>query len=284
MIKIIGSESRIGSNLGLGYASDLEGPEVSVKIKDFYISKTAVSNREFQNFVLETRYITQAEEFGNSFVFDPTITAMKGSCCDTGIAWWKVVEGACWNKPQGPHGSLEGLLDHPVVHVTLKDALAYCEWAGLSLPTELEWEYAARGGSQTIFPWGDELVENGTFRSNNFQGVFPYNNLALDGFEATAPVESFPPNDYGLYQMIGNVWEWQCHRGGIPLSNLKDYYEGGNLEDIAIKDSQEYAAARGGSYLCHESYCNRYRVAARSSFKADTSSSNMGFRVMKRKQ
>ena len=165
-------------------------------------------------------------------------------------------------------------MDHPVVHVSLQDALAYCDWAKVKLPTETQWEYAARGGTTTQFPWGDDLEEDGEFHANTWQGDFPNTNTKADGFLGTAPVKSFEPNGFGLYQMIGNVWEWCCNHRGIPFEEIE--------EDASRPINFEYEyAIRGGSFLCHCSYCNRYRVAARNGALWDSTSSHLGFRCVR---
>ncbi len=191
-----------------------------------------------------------------------------------------VVEGAKWNNPEGFGSDIESRMNHPVVHVSRNDAIAYCKWAGLRLPTESEWEYAARGGVQTRYPWGNELVPNGEFMANTWQGEFPKENSLEDGYLGTAPVHQFEPNHFGLYQMIGNVWEWCSNPGKIYLEEFNKkspqiFWE----ENKSVNDNE--FAIRGGSFLCHDSYCNRYRVAARNANSASSSSSNLGFRVVK---
>jgi sulfatase modifying factor 1 len=172
--------------------------------------------------------------------------------------WWCGVRGAYWRAPEGPASDLDGRWDHPVVHVSWDDALAYCRWAGRRLPTEAEWEYAARGGlDQARFPWGDELTPGCEHRCNIWQGRFPVRDTAEDGYSGTAPVDAYRPNGYGLFNVSGNVWEW-----------CADWFDG----------SRSQRAMRGGSYLCHESYCNRYRVAARTANTPDSATGNLGFR------
>jgi formylglycine-generating enzyme required for sulfatase activity len=189
--------------------------------------------------------------------------------------WWFVVNGAYWQKPEGPDSSIENRLDHPVVHVSWNDAMAYCQWAGARLPTEAEWEYAALGGLvKKTYPWGNELKKKGEYQCNIWQGKFPEMNTAEDGYISTAPVNAFEPNQFGLYNVIGNVWEW-CADWFTVNHDLK-----------AVKNpvgplTGEAKVMKGGSYLCHESYCNRYRVAARTSNTPDSSSGNIGFRCVR---
>ena len=174
-----------------------------------------------------------------------------------GAEWWRQVYGADWRHPDGPQSTIEDRMDHPVVHVSWTDASAYCAWSGTRLPTEAEWEYAARAGSRGPVPWGDELEPDGEHRMNVFQGRFPHENRCTDGYEGTAPVDAFPPNTFGLYNVTGNVWEW-CH----------DWYDSSYYEHSPRVNPMGPAdgtlrVQRGGSYLCHESYCRRYRVSAR---------------------
>jgi len=248
-----------------GFPADREGPVREVHVERFGIDPVAVTNEQFAAFVRATGHATAAERFGWSFVFagllpddfPPTRAAAQAP-------WWRQVEGADWSHPEGPQSSLEGREDHPVVHVSWTDARSYCGWAGVRLPTEAEWEYAARGGlEQRRFPWGDELTPDGEHRCNIWQGTFPTHNTQADGWPGTAPAASFEPNGFGLHCTSGNVWEW-----------CADWFH-----PDAPRGPGRAKAIRGGSYLCHESYCNRYRVAARSSNTADSSTGNMGFRV-----
>ncbi|MFE3454868.1 formylglycine-generating enzyme family protein [Nonomuraea sp. NPDC059194] len=263
------ADFRMGTNDPDGFPRDLEGPVRLVHVAAFRIAATTVTNDDFGLFVRETGYVTDAERYGWSFVFHLLLHpaardhVMAASIPET--PWWLAVQGASWRVPYGPGSGLKGFGDHPVVHVSHRDALAYCQWAGARLPTEKEWEYAARGGlDQTRYPWGDELTPNGRHMCNIWQGEFPWVNTADDGWVATAPARSFPPNGYGLFNMVGNTWEfcadrWR-HAGGVP-----------GPHEMVI---------RGGSYLCHLSYCNRYRVAARSRTTPDSSSGHTGFRVV----
>jgi len=244
-----------------GHPLDGEGPAREVRVGSFAIAVCAVTNREFAAFAGETGHVTDAERFGWSFVFAQFVTApgaVVGSAA--GAPWWLGVEGATWRQPFGPGSTLEELDDHPVVHVSWNDANAFCAWSGTRLPLESEWEFAARGGlERQRYPWGDELKPNGSWQCNIWQGNFPAANTLADGFAATAPVATYEPNGFGIYQTVGNVWEW-CATAWLP-------------------PAPDTRVIRGGSYLCHDSYCNRYRVAARSANTCESSGGNLGFRV-----
>ncbi len=266
MVLINGGTFKMGSEDADSFQDDHEGPVRKVQVESFYIDKYQVSNRRFKAFIDATGYVTEAERFGWSFVFhmmlaeenDPHVMAQLPN-----TPWWLGVNGAYWSQPYGSGSGIEDKMDHPVIHISWNDAKAYCEWMGRRLPTEAEWEFAARGGlDQKRFPWGDELEPGGEHKCNIWQGDFPMKNTEEDGFTGTAPVDAYEPNGYGLYNISGNVWEW-C----------------GNWFD----DSKQTKAIRGGSYLCHHTYCNRYRVAARSSNTMDSSTGNMGFRTVKDK-
>ncbi|WP_232016545.1 formylglycine-generating enzyme family protein [Paenibacillus baekrokdamisoli] len=278
MIRIPGGEFYMGSDSREGFVADGEGPVRKVEVDSFQISAHAVTNAQFKVFVEDTGYITEAEQFGWSFVFHLLVseqTKERVKDVPQGVPWWLVVEGAYWAQPEGPDSDVEERMDHPVVHVSWHDADAYCRWAGQRLPTEAEWEFAARGGlERKTYPWGDLLKPDGQHRCNIWQGKFPTKNNASDGYAGTAPVHTYEPNGYGLYNMSGNVWEW-CADWFNPAYHLQTANRNPRFEQATGKRSM-----RGGSYLCHRSYCNRYRVAARSSNTPDSSTGNSGFRVV----
>lgn len=268
----------MGDTFGEGYRVDGEGPVHPVELNPFAIDVTCVTVAEFALFVEDTGYRTDAERFGNSAVFHLALQADEADVVGTyGLPWWLVVRGADWRHPYGPKSGIDDLLDHPVVHVSYHDALAYCAWTGRALPTEAEWEYAARGGQEGLrFPWGNELEERGEHYANVWQGEFPNVNSEADGFLTTAPARHYEPNGFGLYQMAGNVWEW-CADWFSPNT-----YARAPLRNPQGADTGNARVVRGGSYLCHHSYCNRYRLSARNSNTPDSSTGNMGFRTVKR--
>jgi sulfatase modifying factor 1 len=276
MVLLPGGEFLMGTEDGEGFAWDGEGPVRQVSLRPFHIDPYAVSNEQFARFVEATGYVTEAEKFGWSFVFHLFVseeTARKRPQSPRETPWWLAVEGADWRHPEGPDTTMEGRMNHPVIHVSWQDADAYCRWAGKRLPTEAEWEYAARGGLvQKRYPWGDELKPGGEHRCNIWQGKFPVKDNASDGYSGTAPVDAFAPNGFGLYNVSGNVWEW-CSDWFSP-----NYHIQASGTDPAGPPQGEARVMRGGSYLCHKSYCNRYRVAARSKNTPDSSSGNTGFR------
>jgi len=276
-IPIKGGSFDMGTDATDGFPTDGEGPVRTVTVNSFRISPYAVTNADFQAFVHATGYVTEAERFGWSFVFhllasEQVKHQVKQTPPDT--PWWLVVEGAYWAKPEGNDSSIDQRMDHPVVHISWHDAWAYCQWSGTRLPTEAEWEYAARGGlSRKTYPWGDLLKPNGKHMCNIWQGKFPIKNNASDGYIGTAPVHAYEPNGYGLYNLSGNTWEW-CADWFSP-----DYHRRTSSMNSMYAKETGRRSMRGGSYLCHRSYCNRYRLAARSSNTPDSSTGNLGFRV-----
>lgn len=278
MVTLPGGDFFMGTEDKEGFPKDGEGPIRKVRLKPFAIDRYSVTNRQFKEFVDETGYVTEAEKFGWSFVFHLLPSkAVKKRVKNVvhGVPWWLVVEGANWRKPEGPDSTIKKRLDHPVIHVSWNDAVAYCNWAGKRLPTEAEWEYAARGGleSQT-YPWGNELLVDDTHQCNIWQGDFPMKNTEDDGFLATAPVDSFKPNGFGLYNVAGNVWEW-----------CSDWFSPNHSTEEVVLSPKGPAKGtvkvmKGGSYLCHKSYCNRYRIAARTGNTPDSSTGNIGFRCV----
>ena len=278
LIRLPGGEFLMGTEDHEGFPDDGEGPVRKIKLNPFAIDRYAVTNKQFQEFIKCTNYKTDAEQYKWSFVFHLFISESvkkKVTNSAAGTPWWFVVEGACWKHPEGPDTSICARMDHPVVHISWNDAMAYCKWAGKRLPTEAEWEYAARGGlKQKKYPWGNKLSYSGEHRCNIWQGEFPTSNTEEDGYSKTAPVDAFSPNGFGLYNMVGNVWEW-----------CGDWFSPEHSREVLITNpiGAQTGTARvmkGGSYLCHKSYCNRYRVAARSSNTPDSSTGNMGFRCV----
>jgi formylglycine-generating enzyme len=276
MVRIPGGSFRMGNPRGDGYPADGEGPVHEVTLDPFWMDATAVTNARFAAFVDATGYRTEAESFGWSFVFHAFLPEdLRNAPAPVDAPWWRQVFGADWRHPEGPHSDITGRLDHPVVHISWNDAQAFCAWAGTRLPTEAEWEFAARGGREGApFPWGDELEPDGEHRMNVWQGDFPVHNTMADGFAGTAPVISFQPNAYRLFNMTGNVWEW-CADWFSPNA-----YRRGAVSNPTGPDRGSAKVMRGGSYLCHASYCNRYRVDARSSNTPDSSTGNLGFRTV----
>ena len=263
------------------FPADGEGPIRDVTVDGFAISPSPVTNAEFDGFVSATGYVTDAERFEWSFVFKDFVTPeveRRVTQVVQGSEWWWRVDGANWRMPEGPGSSVDDRADHPVTHVSWADAMAYCEWAGLRLPTEAEWEYAARGGlDQARFVWGEELEPDGRHMCNIWQGEFPNTNTLEDGWHGTSPVASYLANEFGLYDVAGNVWEW-CSDWFSPTFHR-------NARRVTRDNPQGPRSGttrviRGGSYLCHDSYCNRYRVGARTANTPDSSTGNLGFRVV----
>ncbi len=257
------------------YTGDGEHPVHRIELDAFGIDAHAVTNIAFARFVDATGWETDAERFGWSFVFGGLLPDdFPDTRAVAQAPWWRQVEGASWRHPEGLQSDVEARADHPVVHVSWHDAQAYCAWSGTRLPTEAEWELAARGGLEGhAFPWGDDLEPGGEHRMNVFQGEFPGGNTGADGYLGTAPVDVYEPNGLGLHNVTGNVWEW--------CSDWFDsaYYSASPSHDPRGPERGERRVQRGGSYLCHMSYCRRYRVSARFASEPDSSTGNVGFRV-----
>ena len=277
MISLPGGSFLMGTDSAESFPQDGEGPVREVTVSPFSLDRFPVTNQVFENFVKATGYSTEAERFGWSFVFWSHIPESRFPELveDTAAAtpWWCKVPGAMWSAPEGPGSGVQDRADHPVTHVSWNDAMAFCAWSGQRLPTEAEWEYAARGGLvQKLYPWGDKLRPGGEHRCNIWQGEFPKEDTAEDGYAGTSPVDAYSPNNFGIYSITGNTWEWCSDwfssKAQITVPCLNPI---GPTEGVA-------RVMKGGSFLCHKSYCNRYRVAARSSNTPDSSTSNIGFR------
>jgi sulfatase modifying factor 1 len=280
MIRLDGGTFLMGTNSTEGFAADGEGPVREIAVDPFYIDATPVTNARFAEFARASGYRTEAEQFGWSFVFQGHISEEHRAALvnDTVLAapWWCKVAGAAWDHPEGPDSNIAALEEYPVTHVSWNDAAEFARWAGKRLPTEAEWEIAARGGlEQNRFPWGDELTPDGRHVCNIWQGEFPNRDLAEDGYAGTSPVRAFPPNAFGLYSVSGNTWEW-CVDWFDPAYHLV-----GARTNPTGPSIGQARVMKGGSYLCHASYCNRYRVAARTSNTPDSSTGNIGFRCVR---
>lgn len=268
-----GGRSYCGTRRVLFQADGEERRET--RVKPFGIDRFAVTNARFAAFVEATGYRSEAETFGWSFVFRDALDVETRAATQrvVEVPWWHKVEGADWRHPAGPGSSVDDVMDHPVVHVSWNDAVAFATWAGGRLLSEGEWELAARGGGDVVYPWGDEDPPDDKPRCNNWQGRFPEQNLATDGYAGTAPVDAFEPNGYGLYNMAGNAWEW-C----LEPFRVKSLSAAGRARDaMARRDGERLL--KGGSFLCHRSYCHRYRIAARMGRPPDSAASHMGFRL-----
>ena len=277
LVQLAGGRFRMGTDGPFGYPQDGEQPGRNVDVSPFAISTTAVTTGEFATFVDATGHTTQAEVDGWSFVFAELLPEQSDeSARVVGAEWWRRVFGASWRHPEGRQSDTATRSNHPVVHVSWNDAIAYCTWASARLPTEAEWEFAARGGlDQAIYPWGNELYPDGKHCCNIWHGTFPSDNTCDDEWYGTAPVDTFEPNGFGLFNTVGNVWEW-CddaftrRPSSVPAISCC----------APIRQSPSLPRTmKGGSYLCHDSYCFRYRVAARSSNTPDTATGNIGFRI-----
>lgn len=280
--RLSGGLFTMGDHLNEGYATDGETPVHAVEVKPFWMDRTSVTNAQFASFVKTTGYVTEAERFGSSAVFHLTVAADEMDVLGRLAAapWWVEVRGAHWRRPEGLLSHIGDRQHHPVVHVSWHDADAYARWAGKRLPTEAEWEYASRGGREGArFPWGDELNPRGKWLCNIWQGRFPTDNTRKDGYLTTAPAKSFRQNDHGMCSMVGNVWEW-CADWFSPTTYADRTAASADLPAIDPQGpaSGSVKVMRGGSFLCHDSYCYRYRTAARSSNTPESSSANLGFR------
>jgi formylglycine-generating enzyme required for sulfatase activity len=275
LVNIPAGEFAMGTDDERGYLADGEGPVHAVALDAYRMGAHTVTNDDFATFVDASGHRTTAEQYGTSFVFEGLLPAdFPPTRAVSDAPWWREVEGADWRHPEGPHSDLADRGAHPVVHVSWLDAVAYCAWVGGRLPTEAEWERAARGGrDRQHFPWGDEREPGGEHRMNVFQGEFPQRDTGDDGWIGTCPVGTFPPNGFGLYETTGNVWEWCADWFG------PHYYRRSPRTAPTGPKYGEARVMRGGSYLCHESYCWRYRVDARSSNSPDSSAGNVGFRI-----
>ena len=280
MIHIGAGSFLMGTEDKEGFKDDGEGPIREIELDPFFIDPTPVTNREFDAFVQATSYRTDAERFGWSFVFFNQIpekhrqSAVRDKVMN--LEWWCRVDHANWRHPEGPGSTITKRWNYPVLHISWADACAYCTWANKRLPTEAEWEYAARGGlEQKRFSWGDDLTPFGKHRCNIWQGDFPDEDTAEDGYAGPCPVDAFKPNGYGLYSVTGNTWEWCFDRWSTDF-----HVDGPRNNPYGPADGNQ-RVIRGGSYLCHDSYCNRYRVAARTANTPDSSTGNISFRAVR---
>lgn len=300
MVWVPGGEFRMGSDEH--YPE--EAPAHPVAVDGFWIDRTPVTNAEFRRFVDETGHVTVAEiaPTAEAYPDAPPEMLVPASAVfqkprqpvdlRSPYLWWKHVRNANWRHPRGPQSSLKGLDDHPVVHVTWSDVSAYASWAGLSLPTEAEWELAARGGLDGMpYAWGSELTPDGAYLANWWQGDFPVTNDLLDGYEYTSPVGAFPPNGYGLVDMVGNVWEWtadwyddhhEVTHACCTVTNPLGAAQAASVDPAQPGLPTPRKVMKGGSHLCAANYCQRYRPAARMPQAVDTSTSHLGFRCILR--
>ncbi|MDF1862168.1 MAG: formylglycine-generating enzyme family protein [Verrucomicrobiales bacterium] len=279
MVPLKGGAFRMGAVGPETWIADGEGPVREVTLEPFWIDQTAVTNDQFAAFVDDTGYLTEAERFGWSFVFHNQIP--KGHrkhvqlVSVQGTSWWARLDKADWKKPGGPGTNIKKLGAHPVVHASWNDAAAFATWSGKRLPTEAEWEFASRGGlDQKIYPWGDELLPEGKHRCNIWQGPFPQEDTGEDGYAGTAPAKSFRANGFGLYHCVGNVWEWTADWFS------PNWHLTAPMQNPMGPASGTGRVIRGGSFLCHESYCNRYRNSARTQNTPDSSTCHTGFRCV----
>ena len=279
-----------------------EGPAHAAVVEGFWIDMYPVTNEQFAVFVEETGYVTvaelspRAEDYPGAKpeMLRPASVVFRKPPSRVDLRnhynWWCYVAGADWSHPEGPQSSIASRVQHPVVHIAYEDALAYANWIGKELPNEAEWEFAARGGlDAATYAWGEEFTPGGKYMANTWQGEFPWQNLVSDGYEGTSPVGSFPPNNYGLFDMIGNVWEWTsdwfgprhevqkfCCGGAIHKSSDREQSYDPHLTNIRIPRK----VIKGGSFLCSPNYCRRYRPAARMAQPIETSTSHVGLRLI----
>lgn len=253
--------------------ADGESPIRKVTLRPFGMMETAVTAEQFSRFVAETGYQTHAEEYGWSYVFKGLMRE-DGVGIAAGTPWWVAIEGSSWAAPFGPKSSWQDAPDHPATHITHRDAAAFAKWAGGRLPSEAEWEFAARGGTAAQrYPWGEDEPDDETVFCNIWQGKFPNENTEKDGYYATAPAKSFAPNALGFYNMSGNVWEWCAER-----FKVKSVSKAAKIRNARAAEQNEYVA-KGGSYMCHRSYCWRYRIAARTGLNWESSAGHTGLRI-----
>jgi formylglycine-generating enzyme len=302
MVRVPGGLFRMGSDIH--YKE--ERPARDVRVDGFWIERHAVTNASFAKFVTETGYVTLAERPLDLAIYPDALPelAVPGALVfrmtdgpvDTSDVrhWWHYVPDARWDRPEGPGSDLNGRQDHPVVHVAFEDAEAYAAWAGRTLPTEAEWEFAARGGLDGAeFVWGNEMTPGGTHRANTWQGPFPWRNFETDGWAGTAPVGSYEPNGYGLFGMAGNVWEWTTDWYGVTHdtntaksccvpTNPRGATADGSYDPLLPRARIPRKVVKGGSFLCAPNYCRRYRPAARQPQMVDSAMSHIGFRCISR--
>jgi sulfatase modifying factor 1 len=290
MVLVPGGTSTIGS---LDFYPE-ERPLREVTVTDRWVDEHPVTNAQFRRFVKHTGHVTVAEISPDPADFpgaDPA-DLVPGSQVFVGTAgpvplddwtrWWAWVPGANWRHPEGPDSTLHGRDRHPVVHIGFEDALAYAQWADRSLPTEAEWEHAARGGlRQATYPWGDDVTPGGRIMANTWLGEFPHGNLAAPGSDRTSPVKRFPPNGYGLYDVVGNVWEWTITPWTDNHSSAEDAAPSCCAPRPVGLTEQDRYVTKGGSHLCAPSYCHRYRPAARQGHTVRSTTSHLGFRCVR---
>lgn len=292
MILVKGSKFTMGSD----YFEDAK-PSMEVEVSSFYIDEHEVTNAQFQKFVDEINYLTVAERPLDPKEFpgvDPAMLVagsavfvgnLRAQDLDNALSWWEYIPGACWKHPEGPKSSIIGRENHPVVHIAYEDAQAYAKWAGKRLPTEAEWELAAKANNHKDedYYWGNGLKKDGKWMANTYQGAFPKKNAMLDGFAGTAPVKSFPANNIGLYDMVGNVWEWcsDFYRSGYDANASKVNPKGPSDSHDPQEPGLIKRVQRGGSFLCVDSYCERYKAGGRGKGEINSPTNNVGFRCVK---